>query len=145
MFSTNTYQIINIILIVAIGAIVSYFKTYVHINNDVSLLIVQAEKAYKDCIKAGKFKMQWCINKLYGYIPIWLKPIITEEILEDIIQNVFDNIQDYMLIKKDEYATNIQDAVHKLSNSVNTDINSKVQDIIKSKQKQAFSKTEINK
>jgi len=90
--------IINIAAGVALilGAfLIEYFKTSSVFRGFIAQLIADAEWVFSDIEKAGKAKMDWVIQKLYGYIPAVLKPLFPETKLREIVQMVFDKVKDF--------------------------------------------------
>lgn len=90
--------IINIAAGVALilGAfLIEYFKTSAVFRGFIAQLISDAEWVFSDVEKAGKAKMAWVINKLYGYIPAVLQPFFPESKLQEIVQMVFDKVKDF--------------------------------------------------
>lgn len=90
--------IINIAAGVALilGAfLIEYFKTSSVFRGFIAQLISDAEWVFSDVEKAGKKKMAWVIEKLYGYIPTVLKPFFPAGKLEEIVQIVFDKVKDF--------------------------------------------------
>lgn len=112
-------EIIKLVLIVGLGALSYYLKTYTNVTSKVASLIAQAEEKYKDYTKAGEDKMAWCIEQLNKVIPAALKPILTDVVIEAIVQNVFDSITDYVNVKKLEVADKINEKVDKVEIKVN--------------------------
>lgn len=90
--------IINIAASVALilGAfLIEYFKTSSVFRGFIAQLISDAEWVFSDVEKAGKKKMAWVIEKLYGYIPAVLRPLFPSGKLEEIVQMVFDKVKDF--------------------------------------------------
>ena len=107
-------EIIKLVLIVGLGALSYYLKTYTNVTSKVAELIAQAEEMYKEYTKAGEDKMAWCVEQLYALVPAIFRTVITPTILEAIVQNVFDSIQDYVDVKKIEIAEKINETVDKV-------------------------------
>jgi len=79
-----------------IGAfLIEYFKTSAVFRGFVAQLIADAEWVFSETEKAGKKKMQWVIDKIYGYIPAVLRPLFPSGKLEEIVQSVFDKVKDF--------------------------------------------------
>jgi hypothetical protein len=92
----------NMVINIAAGAVliiswflISYFKTSSVFRGFIAQLISDAEWVFSDVEKAGKQKMDWVIEKLYGYIPAVLRPLFPSGKLEEIVQMVFDRVKDF--------------------------------------------------
>lgn len=107
-------EIIKWVVIIGLGALSYYLKTYTNVSKKVANLIAEAEEMYKEYTKAGEDKMAWCIAQLNTFIPKPLKIVLTDEVLRLLIQNVFDSIQDYINVKKIELADKINEKVDKI-------------------------------
>lgn len=75
--------------------LIEYFKTSSVFRGFIAQLIADAEWVFSDVEKAGKKKMAWVIEKLYGYIPAVLRPLFPSGKLEEIVQMVFDKVKDF--------------------------------------------------
>ena len=95
-------QIISLIIILI--AICIYIIWLIRKNQlkDVALkLILEAEKEYQN----GNEKMNYCIKKLIALVPMPFSLFITENMVRNIIQNVFDKVKellDYQPLNKIE-------------------------------------------
>ena len=86
----NKVEIISLIVILI--AICVYIIWLIRKNQlkDVALkLILEAEKEYQN----GNEKMKYCIEKLIALIPMPFSLFITENMVRNIIQNVFDKVK----------------------------------------------------
>ena len=98
----NWYNIIITILFIIAGFFVEYFKTKKNLLESVNGVINKAEEEYKDATKAGGLKMAWAVETCYGYVPAFLKPFITREMIGNMIQMAFDKIEEYMTKQLDK-------------------------------------------
>ena len=57
--------------------------------------IAMAEDAYKDITKSGGKKFEYAVDLVYTQIPIPLRVFFTRDVLANIIQSVFDRMEDY--------------------------------------------------
>ena len=103
--------IINVmpILILILGYIVSYLLTKIKITEKVSAVINKAEIEYKNAQKAGNQKMEFAIDLLYSYVPVYLKPFITKELIKMLIQKTFDEAEGYVNSQLDKVAEKINE------------------------------------
>lgn len=81
-------------------------------------LITEAEKEYSSYFKAGGLKKEWVVNHLYNFIPVKIRPFISRELIEDIVQTIFDGTQDYA-------KTQLNKAIGKVEEKVDDVINAK--------------------
>lgn len=65
------------------------------------IFIVEAEKAYQDVSNAGGQKFEYVVDKLYSLVPDFAKFIITKEMIGEIVQNTFDQIEEYVSTQLD--------------------------------------------
>lgn len=91
-------EIAKWIVIAILGGLALYAKTnqkLAELAAKAVIFIKEAELAYKDSTKSGGAKFEFVVNKLYTFVPAVLKPIITKDILEDITQRTFDQVEAY--------------------------------------------------
>lgn len=92
----TTAQIINIVLVVLCAAaygVSLYFKTRGSATAAATELIAEIEKSGL----VGPEKMAYVVSQLYAIIPAPLKAVFTEERLQILAQEVFDNMKEYAL------------------------------------------------
>lgn len=77
-------------------------KTLAEIASKAVIFIKEAEENYKDTTNAGGVKFEQVVNKLYGLVPDALQPIISKEMIENIVQNTFDEIEEYVKLQLDK-------------------------------------------
>lgn len=73
------------------------------------IFIKEAEEEYRDTTNAGGMKFNQVVNKLYDLVPDQLHGIITYEMIENIVQSTFDEIEEYVKLQLD-------DAIEKIDN-----------------------------
>lgn len=59
------------------------------------IYIREAEENYKDTTKAGGEKFAQVVDKLYALVPEGLNKIVTREMIEEIVQSTFNEIEEY--------------------------------------------------
>ncbi len=89
------WAIVCFILSVVAQFISAYLKAKGHITEEAAHQIAVAEEAFSTVEKAGEKKMQLCIDALYGMIPSQVKLFFTREMIGEIVQRVFDNVEKY--------------------------------------------------
>ena len=102
MSMENMIQIAQIVIAIIFGGLALYFKSKVKLTEKVSGLIAEAEDTYKSYTKAGGMKFEWVVTRLYVYVPVWLRPLITQDVIGRIVQFVFDNVESYAKMQLDK-------------------------------------------
>lgn len=102
MSMENMIQIAQIVIAIIFGGLALYFKSKVKLTEKVSGLIAEAEDTYKSYTKAGGMKFEWVVTRLYVYVPVWLRPLITKDVIGRIVQFVFDNVESYAKMQLDK-------------------------------------------
>lgn len=88
-------QGVEIIAFIIGGFELSYLRTSSVVRGVIAELIADAEELYANVEKSGAQKMAWVIGQIYAYVPAWLKPFLTAEKIQAIVQAVFDKIKAY--------------------------------------------------
>lgn len=89
------WAIVCFILSVVAQFISAYLKAKGHITEEAAHQIAIAEEAFATVEKAGEKKMQLCIDALYGLIPAQVRIFFTREMIGQIVQKVFDEVEKY--------------------------------------------------
>ena len=112
----DVLQVIEVIAMIVGGFLISYFRTSSVFRGLIAELIADAEEQFSNVEKAGAEKMAWVIAQIYAFIPVWLKPFLTTEKIQAIVQTVFDKIKafaDLQVLKiKAKYEAEIQERVN---------------------------------
>lgn len=94
--------IVTIILIaffvaVLVGGLFLYLrdKTLAEIRADVYQLFLMAEHN-PNFTKAGKQKMKWVLSRARNLLPGWAQLLITDALLEKVVQTWFDAVKDLL-------------------------------------------------
>ena len=88
-------QIVEIVAFIVGGFVISYLRTSQVVHKFVAELIADAEEMFATIEKSGASKMAWVIEQIYVYVPAWLKPFLTTEKIQAIVQTVFDKVKAY--------------------------------------------------
>lgn len=83
------------VLSVVAQFIAAYLKAKGAVTEEAAHQIAVAEEAFATVEHAGKQKMELCIDVLYGMIPSQVKIFFTREMIGDIVQKVFDQVEKY--------------------------------------------------
>ena len=70
-------------------------RTLDEIRGDVYQLVLNAEHTYR-LSSSGKQKMKWVVSQARKLLPGWMQLIISEEMLQKIIQVWFDEVKDLL-------------------------------------------------
>lgn len=62
---------------------------------NVALVIKKAEEVYKDSTKAGGAKFEYAVNQLHSMIPVPFNRVISKELIADIVQSTFEEMESY--------------------------------------------------
>lgn len=90
-------ELLKWLALFTLGAASIYYQTNTKISCYVAKLIDEAEHVYEDVSKSGGEKFEWVVTALYGMVPAVLKPLITRQMLENLVQSTFDAMQQYAL------------------------------------------------
>lgn len=114
----NTQEILSLIqslIMLGCGGLALYFKfstkaqtkakeiqeLIAQITAQAVVYIAEAEKDYKDTTQSGGKKFEQVVNKLYDLVPDALHSIVTKEMISEIVQSTFDEIQEYVRLQLD--------------------------------------------
>ena len=75
--------------------ICAYLKAKGVVTEEAAHQIAVAEEAFSTVEHAGKQKMELCIDALYGLIPAQVRIFFTREMIGQIVQKVFDEVEKY--------------------------------------------------
>lgn len=75
--------------------IYAYLKAKGVVTEEAAHQIAVAEEAFATVEHAGKQKMELCIDALYGLIPAQVRIFFTREMIGQIVQKVFDEVEKY--------------------------------------------------
>lgn len=110
----STELILSILetMLYAILLFASYFftkrgKLYEYAERAISM----AENTYKDATKAGGKKFEYAVDLVYTQIPPALRVFFTRDMIAEIIQSVFDRMEDYAKMQIDKIATNVENEI----------------------------------
>lgn len=121
----NTQEILSLIqslIMLGCGGLALYFKfstkaqtkakeiqeLIAQITAQAVVYIAEAEKDYKDTTQSGGKKFEQVVSKLYDLVPDALHGIITKEMISEIVQSTFDEIQEYVRIQLDNSIDKIE-------------------------------------
>lgn len=121
----NTQEILSLIqslIMLGCGGLALYFKfstkaqtkakqvqeLIAQITAQAVVYIAEAERDYKDTTQAGGKKFEQVVSKLYDLVPDALHGIITKEMISEIVQSTFDEIQEYVRLQLDNAVDKIE-------------------------------------
>lgn len=109
MNGINIYSIIVTIGLVVLGFISSYFKSRKDLVAKAGEWINIAEENYKSATKSGSEKMSFVVETLFNILPSPMRIFITKPMIEEIVQNVFDQAQEFANKQLDKVVDKIVD------------------------------------
>lgn len=101
------------IMLLVLTYMVSYLLTKTRVTKRVSGAIHEAELKYVGLRKEGENKLKFAIDLLYGYVPVYLKPFITRELVGRLVQETFDETKKYVDIQLDKVSDKINEKLDK--------------------------------
>lgn len=121
----NTQEILSLIqslIMLGCGGLALYFKfstkaqtkakeiqaLIAQITAQAVVYIAEAEKDYKDSTQSGGKKFEQVVSKLYDLVPDALHGIVTKEMISEIVQSTFDEIQEYVRLQLDNSIDKIE-------------------------------------
>ncbi len=121
----NLEMILNVVQLVAyivLGGLAIWFKTsekaqkkakeiqetLAELGAQAIILIKQAEEDYRDVTNAGGDKFNQVVEQLYSLVPNGLNKIIDREMISDLVQSTFDEIEEYVKLQLDKATEKIE-------------------------------------
>ena len=121
----NTQEILSLIqslIMLGCGGLALYFKCstkaktkakevqelIAQITAQAVVYIAEAEKDYKDTTQSGGKKFEQVVSKLYDLVPDALHGIVTKEMISEIVQSTFDEIQEYVRLQLDKTVDKVE-------------------------------------
>lgn len=100
----------EVVLYAIMGAGIAYYRTSTKLQKLVADLIAQAESTYGSGTGGAKFA--WVTSKVYALVPLPLKAIINEQMIEEVVQGTFNSMAAYARMQIDRLVdTTIPDTV----------------------------------
>lgn len=95
-----------------LGAGLAYYRTNAKLQQYVARLITAAEAKYT-ATKSGGAKFAFVCSQIYKLVPVPLRVIITQQMIEQIVQGTFNSMAAYAKTQLDRLVdTAIPDTVH---------------------------------
>lgn len=89
------WAVVCFVLSVVAQFLAAYLKAKGVVTEEAAHQIAVAEEAFATVEHAGKQKMELCIDALYGLIPAQVRIFFTREMIGQIVQKVFDEVEKY--------------------------------------------------
>lgn len=89
------WAVVCFVLSVVAQFLAAYLKAKGVVTEEAAHQIAVAEEAFATVEHAGKQKMECCIDALYALIPAPVKMFFTREMVGEIVQKVFDEVEKY--------------------------------------------------
>ncbi len=107
MNALNIYSIISTILFVVLGFLYTYFRSKEKVVTRLSEFIAKAEEMYKDVKDSGGKKLNLVVALCLDKLPPFLKPFISKQMIEELVQKTFDYMEDYATLQLDKITDKI--------------------------------------
>lgn len=109
------WAVVCFVLSVVAQFLAAYLKAKGVVTEEAAHQIAVAEEAFATVEHAGKQKMECCIDALYALIPSQVRIFFSREMVGQIVQKVFDQVERY----KDKHVQELADKlVGKLEDEV---------------------------
>ena len=122
MNTQDVLSTIQSIIMLVCGGLALYFKfstkaqtkakqvqeLIAQITAQTVVYIAEAERDYKDTTQSGGKKFEQVVSKLYDLVPDALHGIVTKEMISEIVQSTFDEIQEYVRLQLDNTIDKIE-------------------------------------
>lgn len=95
MDTETLFTAIRVLACILIGGLALYYQANARLKEAVTGLISQAESLYRDTVKAGGMKHAYVTEQLYRMLPVYIRPILTKDILSSMVDNAFAAVEDY--------------------------------------------------
>lgn len=119
----NLVEVGKVAVTVICGGLALYFKysvkaqtkakqvqeTIAEVTAKAVIFIKQAENDYKDITNAGGRKFNDVVENLHDLVPVPLRGIITKQMIADIVQSTFDEIEQYVQLQLDKAIENTEE------------------------------------
>ena len=103
----STYEIIMTVLAVLFGGLSLYLKANKKVDEAVAGFIDEAEEKYRDATKVGGKKFTYVVDKIYLIVPNTLKPFISRQLVESVVQKTFDIMESYAKKQADKFVNKV--------------------------------------
>lgn len=111
MDKTLLINIIWFAVLFVLGAVARFITAYLkakgEVTEEAAHQIAVAEEAFATMEKAGEKKMQLCIDTLYELVPYQVRLFLTREMVGQIVQKVFDQVEKYKDVWIDKAASEL--------------------------------------
>ncbi len=95
------YEAIKWFLLLFLGMAAACYRTSARLQNVIAHLIAQAETTYSG-VKTGSLKFKWVCSMIYKMIPKPLRVIITNSMIENLVQSTFNDMAAYAKMQLDK-------------------------------------------
>lgn len=124
MNTNDILSVIQTILTLCVGGLALYLKystkaqtkakqlqeALAKITASAVIYIKEAEEDYKDTTQSGGKKFEQVVDKLYDLVPDCFNKIITKDMISEIVQSTFDEIQEYVRLQLDSAVSKLGDS-----------------------------------
>lgn len=86
-------------------------KTIAEVTGKAVAFIKEAEEIYKDTTKAGGTKKAWVVKQLYDLVPKPFNLIITEDMISQIVERTFVEVESYAKQQLDKQVDKLKQVI----------------------------------
>lgn len=85
------------ILAVALAAIFYVILDWQRAKNTLYKLMLNAKSLAKDAVlQSGEAQEEWVLEMAYKYLPLWIRTLISKEVMRKIIKFMYHKAKDYL-------------------------------------------------
>lgn len=103
----SVYSIVVTLLVCIFGFIVTYLKSKQNLLKKAGEFINKAEEDYASVSKAGQEKFNWVVATLHSLLPAPMRLFISEQVISEIVQRVFDSMAEFATKQLDKVVEDI--------------------------------------
>ena len=103
-------EIILVILSILCSGVAIFISYYLSVKKMIESSVVDAINMAEELDAMGAEKMAAAVETIYELVPVIVKPFISRQMIEVIVQTSFDKIEEYALkqIKKGKSVTSVE-------------------------------------
>lgn len=108
METIDIFRAVLYIMALILGGLALWYKGNSKLNGKVAALITAAEAEYRDSVKAGGQKFEWVVDQLYRMIPAAIRPFVSRNLVDTVVQSTFNAVEGYAKLQLDKLADKVK-------------------------------------